>query len=80
VTYVDTHPLFGDDEGDYVARQADASGDLVDLRQDDGVHLSVPGAERLARALLDLIDDEIQAATGAATPSSTSSSTSTTAG
>lgn len=62
MTYLDTVPIFGDDDGSYVERKADASGDLVDLRQEDGIHLSSPGADRLARVLLDLIDDELQAA------------------
>ena len=61
MTYLDTAPVFGDDDGDYVERKADPSGDLVDLRQEDGVHLSQPGAGLLARVMLDLIDEEIQA-------------------
>jgi hypothetical protein len=61
VTYLDTHPIFGDGDGEYVERKADAAGDLVDLRQEDGVHLSQPGATRLARIMLDLIDREIRA-------------------
>ena len=73
MTYLDTHPIFGDAEGDYVDRKKDAGGELVDLRQDDGVHLSQPGAARLARVMLDLIDEEIQAGRD-----STSRSTSTT--
>jgi hypothetical protein len=61
MTYLDTHPIFGDDDGAYVERKEDPSGELVDLRQKDGVHLSQPGATRLARVMLDLIDEEIQA-------------------
>ena len=61
MTYLDTDPIFGDDDGEYVERKPDASGDLVDLRQEDGVHFSQPGATRLARVMLDLIDEEIQA-------------------
>jgi hypothetical protein len=66
MSYLDTRPIFGDDDGRYVARKADADGDLVDLRQEDGVHLSQPGATRLARVMLDLIDREIQAGREAA--------------
>jgi len=73
MTYVDTHPIFGDESGRYVERKPDQKGDLVGLRQKDGIHLSSPGAERLARALLDLIDDEIQ--TVRATASTTSTTT-----
>jgi uncharacterized protein len=61
VTYLDLEPIFGDERGSYVERKEGASGDLVDLRQEDGVHLSQPGATRLARVMLDLIDEEIQA-------------------
>lgn len=66
MTFLDTHPTFGDENGDYVERKPDADGDLVDLRQDDGVHLSSPGAERLARVLLGLIDEEVRAGAAAA--------------
>ena len=61
MTYLDTFPIFGDDQGEYLERKEDASGDLVDLRQEDGVHLSQPGASQLARVMLDMIDEEIQA-------------------
>jgi hypothetical protein len=74
MTYLDTAPVFGDEDGEYVARKPNASGEVVDLRQEDGVHLSAPGAEILARVLLDLIDEEIQ------TGREASASTSTTAG
>ena len=61
MTYLDTHPVFGDEHGRYVERKEDSSGDLVDLRQEDGVHLSQPGATRWPAIMLDLIDEEIQA-------------------
>jgi hypothetical protein len=67
MTYFDTVPIFGDDEGRFVERLPNRNGDLVDLRQEDGIHLSSPGAERLARALLDRIDEEIQAAAATTT-------------
>jgi hypothetical protein len=72
VTYLDTDPVFGDDDGEYVERKPDASRDLVDLRQADGVHFSQPGATRLARVMLDLIDQELQATRS--DPSSTTTS------
>ena len=61
VTYVDTVPLFGDADGRFVARLTDASGRTVDVRKADGIHFNAAGAERLARHLLDLLDQEIQA-------------------
>lgn len=69
MTYLDTDPLFGGGDGEYVERQPDPSGNVVDLRQEDGVHFSQPGATRLARVMLDLIDQEIQASRSG--PSST---------
>jgi hypothetical protein len=72
MTYLDTRSIFGDDDGEYVERKPDADGELVDLRQEDGVHLSQPGATRLARVMLDLIDREINAGREAATTTSTS--------
>jgi hypothetical protein len=71
MTYLDTHPTFGDEQGRYVERKEDASGDVVDLRQEDGVHLSQPGATELARVMLDLIDQEIQAGREASASTST---------
>jgi hypothetical protein len=65
--YLDTRPIFGDESGRYVERKPDESGDLVDLRQEDGVHLSSPGATRLARVMLELIDEEVQAGRAAST-------------
>ena len=73
MTFLDTRPIFGGADGEYVERKEDPSGELVDLRQEDGVHLSQPGAARLARTMLDLIDEEIQAAR-AADPAATSTS------
>ena len=71
MTYLDTRSIFGDEDGDYVERKADPGGELVDLRQADGVHLSQPGATRLARVMLDLIDREIRA--GREAPTTTTS-------
>lgn len=64
VTYVDTVPLFGDAEGRYLERIADASGQEVTVRKDDGIHFNSAGADRLARHLLDLLDREIREARG----------------
>jgi hypothetical protein len=66
MTYLDTEPIFGDGAGDYVDRKEEPGGELVDLRQEDGVHLSQPGAARLARVMLGLIDREISAGREAA--------------
>ena len=67
MAFLDTVPIFGDEDGQYVERKPDRSGNVVSLRQDDGVHLSAPGANQLARVLLDLIDEEIRAGLAEAT-------------
>ena len=67
VSFVDTRTIFGDADGRYVARRLDGHGDLVELRQRDGIHLSTAGADRLARVLLDHIDDELAAAASTTT-------------
>ncbi len=64
VTYLDTRPIVGDADGHYVDRKPNEAGDLVDLRQRDGVHLSTGGADHLARVLLRRIDEEIRAGKG----------------
>jgi len=62
VTYVDTVPILGDARGAYAERLPGADGGEADVRQDDGIHLSRGGADRLASHLLDLIAAEIAAA------------------
>ncbi len=58
VTFVDTFPLFGDSEGNYVATADDPDG--TNLRQADGIHLSAPGATVLARELFGRIDAKLR--------------------
>ena len=67
MSFLDTVPTFGDGDGGFLERKANDRGDVVDLRQDDGIHLSSPGADILARILLGLIDEEIRAASPATT-------------
>ena len=50
VTYLDTWALFSDDEGGYTD---EIEG--VRLRREDGVHLTIAGGNRLARAVWDVI-------------------------
>jgi hypothetical protein len=69
IRYIDSGDVLGDD-GRYAARLPDGAGGLTeDLRQDDGIHLSRAGADRLARHLLALVDAEI----AAVAPSTTTS-------
>lgn len=57
VTYVDTRPLFAGPGGTYAAYLEDDSGQSVLMRQQDGVHLTRAGGERLASVVLDLLDE-----------------------
>ena len=56
VTYVDTRPLFASD-GAYAAYLEDDDGQSVLMRQQDGIHLTRAGGERLAAVVLDLLDE-----------------------
>lgn len=54
--YLDTHPLLADEKGAYATHLVDAAGDRQRVRQDDGIHLTEAGAERLAPAVVDAIN------------------------
>lgn len=55
VTYLDAHSLFVDESGVYADELPDASGHLVQMRQEDGVHYTWEGGYHLARAVVELI-------------------------
>jgi hypothetical protein len=54
VVYVDTYAMFSQPGavGTYAQSIADESGQLVDMRLDDGIHLNVAGSQFLARAVM----------------------------
>jgi len=52
VAYVDAYTLFQDEAGLYASRLPDENGELVTVRQSDGVHYTTAGADRMARELL----------------------------
>jgi hypothetical protein len=52
--------LFVNGEGQYGAFLAGRSGDLQNMRDVDGVHLSLSGADRLAGAVLQRLMAEAQ--------------------
>jgi uncharacterized protein len=56
VRYIDAYEMFADGSGAYEAFLPDVDGDIQDLRQGDGIHLSRPGGDLLARAVLDQIE------------------------
>lgn len=49
--FFDSWPLFVDSSGHYAAYLPDSSGQLELMRQSDGIHLSIAGANRLASAV-----------------------------
>jgi uncharacterized protein len=55
VFYVDAYSLFADKNGDYTAYMRDGNGDVELVREQDGVHLTWAGGERLAGAVLYLL-------------------------
>lgn len=57
VTYVDSWPVFTGADGGYSEYLTDENGDLVDMRLNDGIHLTTAGAIRLARVTFDVIAD-----------------------
>ncbi len=56
VRFIDAYEMFGDDAGAYSAFLPGTDGELQDMRQGDGIHLSRAGGDLLARAVLDLIE------------------------
>jgi hypothetical protein len=55
VFYIDAYSLFADKNGDYTAYMRDGNGDVELVREQDGVHLTWAGGERLAGAVLYLL-------------------------
>ncbi len=55
IHFLDTVPLFSDADGRYNAFLTGVDGEVHNMRQQDGTHLSRPGGDLLARAILDLL-------------------------
>lgn len=55
VTFVEAWSLFEGPDGGYREYLPDASGNLVDMRLDDGIHYTTAGAIRLAEATFEII-------------------------
>jgi hypothetical protein len=58
VVYVDIFPLFQDENGEYSTYLMNNSGDLLEMRYDDGAHFTWNGAYRLSWFVLNTIADE----------------------
>jgi hypothetical protein len=52
VVYVDAFAVFDDENGEYTAYKTDAEGNVEQVREQDGVHLTWAGGERLAAVVL----------------------------
>jgi hypothetical protein len=50
ISYVDSRSLFASPSGGYADYLADADGEEVAMRQEDGVHWSIAGSTRIGRA------------------------------
>ena len=57
VTYVDSTPVFTGPDGGFSEYLTDDEGDLVDMRLNDGIHLTTAGGIRLAKVTLGIIAD-----------------------
>lgn len=64
VTYVSTRELFQNPDGGYDRYLPDASGNLVDVRLSDGVHLSTAGGRWLSELLLDTLGSVVDLESG----------------
>lgn len=60
VTYVDVWDLFAGPDGTYREYLVDDDGDEVDMRLDDGIHLTTAGAYRAARPTLARILEDFE--------------------
>jgi hypothetical protein len=58
VHYIDAYKLFSTADGKFAADLPDETGKVVTMRAGDGVHLTMDGADYLARTLYKLIDDQ----------------------
>jgi len=58
VVYLDTFELFSDENGEYSTYLRTNSGDLLDMRTEDGAHLTWNGAYRLSWFVLNKIADD----------------------
>ncbi len=64
VTFIESWSVFQGPDGGYSEYLTDADGDLVDMRLDDGVHLTTAGAIRLAEVVYQVIATDWDLPTG----------------
>ena len=71
VHFIDAYKLFTDAGGNYSQYLRDASGDMQQVREQDGEHLTYAGGLRIAQAVIDEIKQEWFVKKGSAGPSPT---------
>lgn len=76
-TIVSLYDLFKDENGVYSDYLTDANGELVNMRNSDGIHLTRAGGDRAAATILAAIDEDLPG--GAPTPTTLAPTTATTA-
>lgn len=64
VVYIDTRPLFSNGAGEYEAFLPALDGEIRNLRQQDGTHLSRAGGDLLADHVLDVLADHLDIHSG----------------
>ena len=64
IVYLDTRPLFADNNGEYEPFQRALDGETRNMRQQDGTHLSRAGGDVLADIILDILGEHIDLVSG----------------
>ncbi len=78
VIYLDTVPLFSAADGTYDAFLPALGGEIRNLRQQDGTHLSRAGGDLLADVVLDRVGEDIDLTNPTATTTTTTTTTTST--
>ncbi|MCC6626057.1 MAG: DUF459 domain-containing protein [Chloroflexi bacterium] len=55
VTFIDLNPLFADAEGKYTSYRPDPRGEMVKVRQDDGIHLTDVGTAWVSARVYEIV-------------------------
>ena len=60
MTFIDLNPLFADENGKYTSYRPDARGEMVKVRQDDGIHLTDVGTAWVSARMYDILQRDWQ--------------------
>jgi hypothetical protein len=58
--YLDAYALFSDADGKYSAYLPDSSGEMQLVREDDGIHFTAAGGDRVVEALMDMLSNSYE--------------------